>query len=290
MRQIHAYKTALITDSTCDIPAALVSDYDIKVVPAYVIWGDEQYRDRIDLEAAEFYRRLESDAVYPMSAHPSPEDFLAAYQAARAGGAEEIVVITVSSAMSSTYSAAQHAATQAAIPVHIVDGKGPTMSLGWQVLAAARARADGGDAQAMIAAADTVRARMAQLVYMDAIKYLEKGGRIGNAVSLVGTLLHIRPVVYINHETGVVEVEGIARTRRRGIETMVRGFYKRLDRQCPIHVAVLHGNVPGEVKALAARIKRVLNPTELLVNVTGPVLGINTGPGALAFAGYSEPC
>ncbi|MGC9349054.1 MAG: DegV family protein, partial [Anaerolineae bacterium] len=189
MTQARPHTTALITDSTCDIPSSLVAEYDIEVLPAYVIWGDEQYRDRIDMKATEFYRRLDSDPVYPTSAHPTPGDFLTAYTAASARGAQDIVVVTVSSAMSGTYGAAKQAAAQVEIPVHVVDSRGPTMSLGWQVLAAARARARGAGAEEMIAAAEAVRGQMAQLVYMDAIKYLEKGGRIGNAVSLVGTVL-----------------------------------------------------------------------------------------------------
>jgi DegV family protein with EDD domain len=289
MRRSQSYTTALITDSTCDIPEPLVAEYGIHVLPAYVIWGGEQYRDRVDMAASDFYRRLERDPVYPSSAHPSPGDFLAAYQTARENGAEDVVVITVSSAMSGTHAAAQQAAALAEIPVRVVDSKGPTMSLGWQVLAAARAREAGAGAADMVAAAGAVRGEMAQLVYMNAVKYLEKGGRIGNAASLVGTVLRIRPVIYIDHETGVVEIEKIARTRKRGIEAMVKGFYDRLDRRRPIHVAVLHGGVPEEAEALADRIRRELDPAELLVNVTGPVLGINTGPGALALAGYSEP-
>jgi DegV family protein with EDD domain len=129
---------------------------------------------------------------------------------------------------------------------------------------------------------------MAQLVYMDAIKYLHKGGRIGNAVSLLGTALRIRPVIYIDHETGLVEVERAARTRKRGIEVLVRGFYNRLDLSKPLHVAVLHGGVPDEGQKLADRVRREIHPVELLVNTTGPVLGINTGPGALALCGYYE--
>jgi DegV family protein with EDD domain len=281
--------TALITDSTCDIPPSLLETYQIRVLPAYVIWGDEQYRDRIDLQPQAFYRRMVDDPVYPKSAHPTPGDFVDALQAAREDGAQEAVVITVSSAMSGTYGAARQAAQRVNMPVYVVDSKGPTMSLGWQVLAAARAREAGGDAQAMIEAAAAVRERLALLVYMDAVKYLEKGGRIGNAVSLVGTVLRIRPVVRIDHTTGVVEVEKVARTRRRGIEAMVQGFYSRLDRTRPVHVAVLHGDAPDDAEALAERIRAELDPTELLINTTGPVLGINTGPRALALSGYSEP-
>ncbi|MBN1246108.1 MAG: DegV family protein [Anaerolineae bacterium] len=294
-----SHTIALMCDSTCDIPEELVAQYDITVLPAYVIWGEEQFLDRVTLQADAFYRRLVIDPVYPSSSHPTPGDFRDAYQAARASGASGIVVVTVSSAMSGTYNAARQAADTFELPVRVVDSKGPTMSLGWQVLAAARAREDleisrsdhnavDETLHAMVHAAGAARAHMAQLVYMDAIKYLHKGGRIGNAVSLLGTALRIRPVIYIDHETGLVEVERAARTRKRGIEALVQGFYDRLDLSRPLHVAVLHGGVPDEGRALAERVRNEINPAELLVNTTGPVLGINTGPGALALCGYYE--
>jgi DegV family protein with EDD domain len=279
---------ALITDSTCDIPEDLVAQYEIVVIPAYVIWGEEQFKDRVDLHAEAFYQRLQTDPIYPSSSHPTPGDFYTLYQRLHAEGAEEIVVVTVSSAMSGTYNAARQAGEMVAIPVHVVDSRGPTMSLGWQVLAAARARQAGGGAPAMVAAAEDARSRMAQLVYMESIEYLHKGGRIGNAVNLLGTLLKIKPVIYIDHETGVVNVETAARTRKRGIEALYRGFFKRLDTDKPLHVAVLHGGVLEDAQAVAARIQREFSPEELLINITGPVLGINTGPQALALAGYTE--
>ncbi len=171
------------------------------------------------------------------------------------------------------------------------------MSLGWQVLAAARAREravdEADDAQtlvgAMITAAEAARAHKVQLVYIDAVKYLHKGSRIGNAASLLGTVLRIRPVVYVDHQTGIVEVERAARTRTQGIEALVQGFYDRLDLNWPLRVAILHGNVPEKAQELAERIRPEIDPTELLINITGPVLGINTGLAALALCGYSDP-
>ena len=279
---------ALITDSTCDIPEDLIARYDIIVIPAYVIWGEEQFKDRVDLDAGTFYQRLQTDPVYPSSSHPTPGDFYTLYQRLSAEGVEEIVVITVSSAMSGTYNAARQAAEMIEVPVHVVDSKGPSMSLGWQVLAAARAREAGGDAEAMVEAAEDARSRMVQIVFMESIEYLHKGGRIGHAVNLLGSLLKIRPVVYIDHETGVVEVETAARTRHGGIRALYKGFRKRLDISKPLHVAVLHGGVLEDAQALAQRIREEVKPKELLINITGPVLGINTGPEALALAGYTE--
>ncbi len=127
---------SIVTDSTCDIPDALVAQYGIIVVPQRVIWGEAQYRDRIDLEPVEFYRRLAVDPDLPHSSMPSPQDFLAAFEHAVDRGATQVLVLTVSSAMSGTYGVAKAAAEQANVPVAVVDSKGPTMTLGWQVLAA----------------------------------------------------------------------------------------------------------------------------------------------------------
>jgi DegV family protein with EDD domain len=129
---------------------------------------------------------------------------------------------------------------------------------------------------------------MAQLVTMNSIEYLHKGGRIGNAVRLLGMALRIKPVVYIDHETGTVEIEKAARTSKRAMRALYEGFFERLDTSKPLHIAVMHGGVPDEAQTLADRIRAEFHPQELLINITGPVLGINTGPGALALAGYYE--
>jgi DegV family protein with EDD domain len=282
------YPVALVTDSTCDIPQPLVEQYAIRIVPHYVLWGSQEFRDRISLQPAEFYRRLEADPVRPTTAQATSQDFRLAYEAAAEDGAAEIVVLTVSSAMSGAYQSALEAARDFKLPVQVVDSKGPTMSLGWQVLAAARQRAAGGDAGAMVARADRVRQGLVQLVGMDTLEYLQRGGRIGDAARWIGTLLQVKPVVGINHTTGRVEPAGIARTHKAMMELVYQKFFEKLEASRPLHVAVLHGNVEAEAAALAERIQSEHHPAELLVNITGPVLGINTGPRALALCGYSD--
>ena len=281
-------QTALITDSTCDIPQALIDQYGITIIPQVVVWGEELLRDRIDLTPEAFYQRLEKDPVWPTTTLPSPADFNKVYQQAIAGGAQEIVMMTVSGAMSGTFQVAEEEAKKMDVPVHVVDSKGPTMSLGWQVLAAARIRELGGSAAKMIEAADRVRNRLVQIVCLDTLEYLHRGGRIGNATRFIGTLLDIKPLVQINHETGLVESCGQARTRRKSIETLVSRFFEQLVPGKTKRVAVLHGNALADAKALADRIKKEYDPQELLVNITGPVLGIHTGPRALALCGYTE--
>jgi DegV family protein with EDD domain len=285
---IMIFHTALIADSTCDIPQALVDQYGIIIIPQTVVWGGELLRDRIDLSPEAFYQRLEKDPVWPTTTLPSPAEFEKVYQEAINAGAQEIVMMTVSSAMSGTFHVAEQVGQKMGIPTHVVDSKGPTMSLGWQVLAAARIRELGGNAMKMIEAAARVRDRLVQIVCLDTLEYLHRGGRIGNATRFIGSLLDIKPLVQINHKTGLVETCGQARTRRKSIDVLVSRFFEQLIPGKPKRVAVLHGNALTEAQALTDRIKRDYNPLELLINITGPVLGIHTGPGALALCGYTE--
>jgi DegV family protein with EDD domain len=279
---------AIICDSTCDIPQDMIDQYNIRVVPQYVIWGDEQYRDRVDLEPEEFYRRLASDDQRPTTSQATIGDFLEEIKSAVEDGASEAIILTVSSAMSGTYQMAKQAAEKASIPVKVIDSKGPTMTLGWQVLAAARARNTGAATEEIIQRVAEVRRKMVQVVAMQTLDYLQTGGRIGDAAKWVGTLLKVKPVVTINHQTGRVEPAGLARTYKSMINMLYKKFIGAVEKGEKLHIAVLHGNALEEAQKLAERIKEDFDPVELIINITGPVLGINTGPGALALCGYAE--
>jgi DegV family protein with EDD domain len=279
---------AIITDSTCDIPEALIRQYGIIVIPQMLIWGDEQLRDRVDLQPVQFYQRLKSDSEQPHSSLPNVMDIQKAFQEALTRGAKQVVALTVSSAMSGTFNLVQNVAREMDLPVSMVDSKGPTMSLGWQVLAAARALETGIDVQATLEQVKRVREKLVQFVAMDSLEYLQRGGRIGGAVKWVGSVLNIKPLISINHQTGLVEPASLARTHRGLVELLYRKFFEKLKGGRNLHIAVLHGNAPEAAEALAEWIRAEHHPMELLVNITGPVLAINTGPGALALCGYAE--
>jgi len=279
---------AVIADSTCDIPQDLISQYGIGVVPHYVIWGDHEYKDRVDLQPEEFYRRLESDPVRPTTAQATEKDFEKAFTAAVEKGALEIVVLTVSSAMSGAYQTALNAAKSFFVPVHVIDSKGPTMTLGWQTLAAARLAEAGGDIQSIIQKANQIRHSLTQVVGMNTMEYLKTGGRIGGAAIWLGAHLQIKPIVSINHETGLVEPEGIARTHNHMMDMVFNTFIRKMGGKTPDHVAVLHGNSLEDAGKLIERVQAEFSPKEILTNITGPVLGIITGPRAVALCGYAE--
>lgn len=278
----------IITDSTCDINEELLNQYDIAVVPCYIIWGDEQYRDRETLTPQEFYERIKRDPQLPTTSQPTSEDFRQAYERAIEKGATEIVCITISSAMSGTFQMAKTAADMVNIPVHVVDSKGNTMMLGFQVLAAARALEAGKSVQEILQAVEAVHQRLFLYVGLDTISYLARGGRIGDAINWLSNTLSIKPLVAVNRESGKVIPVALYRTHKAIVEGIYKKFTSALGNVGKLHIAVMHGNALEEAEKLAARLREELKPVELFINITGPVLGLHTGPGALALCGYSE--
>ena len=283
-----AHRIAIVTDSTCDIPAHWLKQYQITVVPMTLIFGDEQYLDGVQITSEEFYARLANSPIHPTTSQPAPEIFLDVFKKAAAEGAEEIVTMTISSAMSGTYASALQASQQMAIPVHVHDGLNNSMGLGWQVIAAARARESGGDANAMLAAAQEVRKSMVYYITLDTIEYLAKGGRIGGAVSLANSVLKIKPLIYVRPDTGTVAPGMPARTRAAGLEGMYREFFRHIDTKKRMHITVLHNAAEEEARAMETRIKKEYAPEELFVNIVTPTLGAHTGPRAVALCGYSD--
>jgi DegV family protein with EDD domain len=279
---------ALITDSTCDIPQPYLEKYDITVVPHTIIWGDQQYLDRVDIQPVEFYEKLVTSREVPTTAQATEVQFLKAYTDAIARGYQEIVVITLSNRLSGAIQSARNAAKLVQVPVQVIDSLGVTMSLGWQVLAAARVRELGGTVHDILAKISEVRNSVSLYVGMDTVEFVRRGGRIGEAVRLIGMMMNIKPIVKVSNIKGLVEEVGLARTYAKAVDMMYTKFFETMDLSKKLHIAVLHGNAYDEAEKLVERIREEFHPVEILTSITGPVLGINTGPRALALAGYSE--
>ncbi len=282
------HRIALLTDSTCDIPQEFLDKYDIKVVPLTIIWGEEQFQDGVNLTAKDFYKRLETDPSLPTTSQPTPQQMVLAYEAAKNDGAEEILIITISSAMSGTHESAKAAAAMVDLPVKVVDSKANSMSLGWQVLAAARARESGGDLQAMIDSADQARSTMVYIITLDTLEYLHKGGRIGGASHFIGNLLNLKPQISVDHKSGEVAGGRRSRTRKKALNDLFVDFFDQVDREKPLRIAVLHNAALEEANTLTEKIKSEINPAEIIISIVSPVLGVHTGPRAVAICGYTE--
>jgi len=283
-----AHRISLITDSTSDIPSEWREQYELTIIPMTLIFGDSEYLDGVDMTAEEFYKRLPNEEHHPTTSQPAPAIFLDAYKRMVAEGAEEIVAIVISSEMSGTYASAVQAAKDFNMPVHVVDSRSNSMGLGWQVIAAARAREEGGGSKEMLAAADKVRETMTYFVALDTIEYLARGGRIGTAVKFLDSLLKIKPLIYVNHKTGTVAPALPARSRKLALKSLFKSFFKQMDISRPMHLTVLHNNAEEDAREVIRRIQEEFNPMELNLTIVSPVLGAHTGPRAVAICGYYE--
>ena len=281
-------RIALITDSTCDIPPELLDKHDIRVVPLTIIWEKDQYLDGVDLSAADFYRRLDEDSAIPTTSQPTPQQMVRVFQEAQNSGASEILMITISNAMSGTHESAIKAAEMVEIPVRVLDSKSNSMSLGWQVLAAARAREMGGNLEEMVQAADQARSTMVYIISLDTLEYLHKGGRIGGASHFIGNLLNLKPQISVDHESGTVAAGRRSRTRKRALQDLYEDFFSTVDSSKDLHVAVLHNAALEEAQELVGKIEESHKPQELILSIVSPVLGVHTGPRAVAICGYTS--
>ncbi len=282
------HRIALISDTTCDIPRDLIAQYDILLVPQYVIWGNRAYNDLTEIDAPTFYERLSRDPLHPTTSRPTVPDYLTLVEQAKANGAEEVVVILVSEPLSGSVPSARLAKQEVDIPFHIVDSMSVSMGLGFQVLAAARARQQGASAQQMIDAAAHVRRRLRVMFTVDTLEFLRRGGRIGGAAALLGTALQIKPSLYVDHTTGTIQPGEKVRTRRKALAAIydaVLGDVTPTDR---LHVAVVHGAAPEEAEEMAQRIQAEHNPAELIVTHISPAIGVHAGPGVLGIGLYTE--
>jgi len=281
-------KIAIITDSTCSIPADLVTKHDIRIIPQHIIWGTEDLLDMKDIDAPAFYQRLVKDPIHPKTSQPPAPEFANIIKAAQKDGATEVFIATVSGPLSGTFASAEQAKAMVDIPAHVHDSKSAAMGLGWGVIAAARARDKGANLQGMADAAENVRNHMVTVLVVDTLEFLHKGGRIGGAARLFGTMVGLKPQLVIDSNKGTVERGQATRTRKKSIEAGWSACFDKLDTSKPLHVAVHHANAEAECKELYARVKSEFPKAEVVMTELTPVLGVHGGPGTLAFCAYYE--
>jgi len=279
------HDVAIVTESTCDIGDELLDEYRITIVPLYAVWGDEQLRDGVDIDQEAFFARLPDDPVHPKTSQPTPRDFVRAIEKL---DAREVLVICQSKVLSGTYQSACQAREALNVPVHVINSYSLSMGLGWQVLAAARAREEGADVEGMVAAARRVRECTSTLFTIDTLEYLHRGGRIGAVAKLLGSAVQLKPLLAVDHDDGTLQPVERIRTRKRALRRMVDAMFERVDPARPTHAAVVHGAAPQDDRKLMDEVTERCKPVESLVTAISPVLGVHTGPGVVGIAAYND--
>lgn len=277
-------KIAVVTDSTSWMPGDLVAKYNITVAPQVLIWGEQTLNDGVDIQPEEFYTRIKTAKVMPTTSQVSIPTMEKIFRGHVEQGAE-VIGIFISSRLSGTLQSAMQAREMmgaAGEKVHVLDSQSTAMAMGFQVLAAARAIADGAGLVDAIAVAEKARDHTGVYFAVDTLEFLHRGGRIGGAQRLLGTALNMKPVLAL--QEGRVEAIERIRTKSKAVERIFELVTEKTKGKSNIRLATLHANAPQEAKELLDRASKELNPVEALLTEVSPVVGNHAGPGTVGLA------
>lgn len=267
----------VVTDSACDLTPAVAEEHGITVVPLTIRFGAEEFVDRAELSGKEFWDRVITGPDMPETAAPSPGAFRQAFTGAADTGHDAVICITLSSRLSATFQAASTAAADfpVPLPVRVVDSRSVTMGEGLLALAAADLAAAGRSLDDIVGEVESLRDRTYVYGVLGSLDYLKKGGRIGGAAHLVGSLLSIKPVIEIRD--GVVEVESKQRTRSRSLQYLAN---KALQAGPLERLAVANGRA-HDIDEVLSLLAAADSEHDIVVGELGPVIGSHAGPGSV---------
>ena len=270
----------IVTDSTSDLPAQIVQELGITVVPVYLRFGEMVYRDGVDISEDEFYRKLVESPIHPSTSQPTPADFADVYSRL-SKETDAIVSIHLTSSQSGTYNSALQGRELAQTRCHIevVDSLSLSMGLGLVAMGAARLAKSGESLQAVKAEIRQAIPNIHLLGVFDTLKYLLLGGRIGKAKALLGSILNVKPLLTMRN--GELLPVGLARTRARGVDRLFDFVKNALNIQ---ELAIVHSTTPDEAGSLRERIASIFDKRQIHLTRLGPALGVHGGPGTLVLA------
>lgn len=279
-------KVAIVTDSTAYLPQKYLEQYDIQVAPLSVIFGNESFSDGVDMSPSEFYVRLQKTEVMPTTSQVTvgafQEMFEHLYQAGR-----EILVIMISGKLSGTITSAEQAAKLfPEAQIAVVDSLSTTIELGLLVLATARFAESGASLAECKQFAEQARLRTGLAFAVDTLEFLHRGGRIGSAKRLMGTMLNIKPILTISY--GSVAPLAQVRTRKKSIRRLVEIIIEAVDGKSTPILAVAHANAPDDAQNLLEMASALLHPIETMLTELSPVIGTHVGPGTVTLGYYFE--
>ena len=275
---------AIVTDSTAYIPTDLVKKYNITVAPQILIWGDKTYEDGVDIQPDEFYRQLKTAKVMPSTSQVSPATMQALFNQLIEKG-HDVLAILISAKLSGTIQSslqAKEALAKSQKKIEIVDSNSTAMAMGFHVLQAARAAAEGAKLAECKALAEKARAYTGVYFAVDTLEFLHRGGRIGGATRFLGSALNLKPILAL--QDGRIEAIDRVRTKSKALDRVLELIVEATKGKTPIRIATLHANAPQEARELLEKVNKVLNATENIFSEVSPVIGTHAGPGTVGLA------
>ncbi|MGD2253502.1 MAG: DegV family protein [Anaerolineales bacterium] len=273
---------AIITDSLASIPQQLLGQYGIHVLPQILIWEGETLLDGVDITPTEFYHRLSSAKEMPTTSQVTVGAFKDIFEPLVERGTP-ILAILVSSQLSGTVQSAVTAKEMfPGATIEIVDSRSVSMAMGYQVLAAARAAAEGQSLEQVVAIAHQGSEHTGVLFAVDTLEFLHRGGRIGGASRLLGTALNLKPVLELRD--GRVEATEKVRTKSKALARVLDLVEERIAGADNVRLAVLHANAQEGANAMLEAAVVRCHPVESIMTDVSPVLGTHAGPGTVGLA------
>jgi DegV family protein with EDD domain len=275
-------KVAVITDSTAYLPNEILNKYHITIIPLSIIWEDNNYLDGVDIQPSEFYIRLSNSKVMPTTSQVTIAAMKNTFESLLEQG-YDVLGIFISSKFSGTVQSAIQARDNisgASGKIAIVDSLSTTMAMGWPVLSTARAAQSGENLLACQKVAEVARDHSGVLFVVETLEYLRRGGRIGGAQALLGTVLNSKPVLEMR-EGQIQPLEKI-RTKTKALERLLELVVERIGSQKPVRLATVHANAEVEASSLLEAARAQLNPIESFCCPLSPVVGSHAGPGTVA--------
>lgn len=267
----------IVTDSACDLSDADLEEWGIGLVPLSIRFGNDEFVDRTELSTDEFYRRLANSADLPETSAPAPGAFAAMFNSLAEEGADAVVCINLSEALSATIQAARTAATSddVSVPVHVVNSKSVTGGLGSIVLSCAKAAKDGMSAEDIVAIAEEMRDRTRVYATLDTLDNLKKGGRIGGAQAAFGAMLSIKPLLDLS--SGEVVAAGKQRTRKKSLAWVREQIENAGEVE---NLAILHSNAT-DIDDFLSTLSHIPAVATARTDIIGAVIGTHGGPGII---------
>ena len=282
--KLTAENTAIVLDSTADFPEGPSRFPSWRIVPLYVRFGTESYRDYVDIGPAEFYERLRTAEELPTTSQPTPQDFAAAYE--ELVGLERVFVLTVSAKLSGTYASAQQAAEDHA-GVRVIDTATASAAITMLGMAIQRRLEEGTTDEEIDELVSRFKRESGLVFTLDTLEYLAKGGRIGRAASWAGQLLNIKPILTL--ADGEVLPLKRVRGNRKAIQEFATAFSAGTQDTDGLRVGIAHAEAPERMAALEQLVKDVRVRAEIEVATTlGPVVGTHAGPGTVGLFWFQD--
>jgi DegV family protein with EDD domain len=277
-------KVAIVTDSTAYLPAVLQKQLNISVVPLNVIWGEESFEDGVSILPEDFYRRMASSKVVPTTSQPSITSMKNTFEDLLGQG-YDVLGIFISSRLSGTVESAMQAREimeKGRDRIAIVDSLATTMAMGWPVLTAARAAEAGENLVECQKLAERAREQTIVMFVVETLEYLRRGGRIGGAQALLGTVLNIKPILGLRD--GRIEAVEKIRTKRKALARMLDLMEEKTSGRTPFRLATIHADAEAEALGFLETARERFNPIESLCRPLSPVIGAHVGPGTISIA------